>query len=232
MIEVWRSAPPLSRFSRGGARMLAPPAGLSPFLGLEPEPWRGVDPVFTRCVQDGAAISETATRLMAGEVVGWFEGRDEAGPRALGHRSILASPTRDTVRTRLNAVIKQREAFRPFGCSILRSAVSMWFACDADSPYMLRIVEAHRARRDTIPAALHVDGTSRLHTVSAELLPRLATLLEHLVACGHPPLVVNTSMNRRGEPLVHTAAEAFALARATGLDALMVDDVLYTREQP
>jgi carbamoyltransferase len=132
------------------------------------------------------------------------------------------------MRDRLNLEIKRREPFRPFGCSILREHVSDWFECDDDSPYMLRIVRALPERRSAIASALHVDGTSRLHTVSRAHAPRFARLLDLLVERGHPPLLINTSLNGPGEPIVHTAEQAFATAHTLGLDALVIEGVLHT----
>jgi len=218
----------LAACARSGA-LAAPATGLSPYLGPTPAPLTGVDAVFDRRVAGDLALSELVARLVRGEIVGWFEGGDEAGPRALGHRSILATPTLVSVRDRLNGRIKRREPWRPFGCSVLRERVGDWFECDDDSPYMLRIVQARPERQAQIPAALHVDGTSRLHTVTQQAAPRLAQLLEQLVMRRHPPLLVNTSMNGRGEPLVHTAQQAFAFARTAELDALMVEGTLFTR---
>lgn len=212
------------------------PGGISPFLGPEPAPTAAADPTFAWRGDGEAALAACADELVRGAVVGWFEGRDEAGPRALGHRSILASPTPAGMRDRLNLEIKRREPFRPFGCSILREHASAWFECssahDADSPYMLRIVRARPDRRSAIASALHVDGTSRLHTVDRDRTPRLARLLELLLERGHPPLLINTSLNGPGEPIVHTAAQSFATARALGLDHLVVDGALYTPEAP
>jgi carbamoyltransferase len=205
---------------------------VAPFLGPEPEPWTGFDAEFGREVRGDDAFAELVQRIIRGEVVGWFEGRDEAGPRALGHRSVLATPTKESVRARLNGSIKRREPWRPFGCSISRERVCEWFELDDDSPFMLRIVRAREHCRARIPAALHVDGTSRLHTVTHRSSPRLARLLEALRLAGHPPLLVNTSMNGRGAPLVHRASEAFTFARESSLDALVLDDVLYTRGTP
>jgi carbamoyltransferase len=204
----------------------------TPFLGPEPDSWPGGDPEFCRQVDGDAALEELVERLVRGEVIGWFEGRDEAGPRALGHRSILASPMFPETAQRLNRHIKRREAWRPFGCSIARDRVGEWFERDGDSPSMLRIVRARPERRDLIPAVLHVDGTSRLHTVSNDGSTRLARLLEALASRGHPPMLLNTSMNGRGEPLVHRAVEAFALAREASLDALVVEGILYARGRP
>lgn len=219
----------LASCARGVAIEVPEGGRMSPFLGPVPARWTGTDPVFVRSVAGENAMTEAVGRLLRGEVMGWFEGRDEAGPRALGHRSLLASPVVASTRDRLNLRIKRREPWRPFGCSIARDEVGAWFELDDDSPYMLRIVRARPARRPQIPAALHVDNTSRLHTVTREGDPRLARLLDMLVEHGHPPLLLNTSMNGRGEPIVHTAEEAFAFAREAELDALMVEGCLFTR---
>ncbi|HWO26824.1 MAG TPA: carbamoyltransferase C-terminal domain-containing protein [Kofleriaceae bacterium] len=201
--------------------------GISPFLGPEPASTLARHSAFTWRGDGDGALDTCAEELNRGAVIGWFEGRDEAGPRALGHRSILASPTTTGMRDRLNLEIKRREPFRPFGCSILREHVSAWFECDDDSPYMLRIVRARPERRCMIESALHVDGTSRLHTVDRSHAPRLARLLDRMIERGHPPLLINTSLNGPGEPIVHTAEQAFAVARVLGLDALVVDGVLH-----
>lgn len=198
---------PVSRFSA----FLGPlPTVLGPTIGERPADLFG----------------QVAKRLRNGHVIGWFEGRDELGPRALGHRSIFASPVPVHMRDRINLEIKRRESFRPFGCSILREAVADWFLCDEDSPYMLRIVPVRPERRSTIPAVLHHDGTSRLHTVCSTSEPSLAALLKRLVELGHPPLLLNTSFNGPGQPIVHTPDEALECARTLGLDALVVEDRL------
>lgn len=211
-----------------GAPLRRTDRGISPFLGPEPASTFTQHPTFVRNADGDAALTACAAELVRGAVIGWFEGRDEAGPRALGHRSILASPAGAGMRDRLNLQIKRREPFRPFGCSILREHVSAWFECDGDSPYMLRIVRARPERRGAISSALHVDGTSRLHTVDRTHAPRLARLLDRLIEHGHPPLLINTSLNSPGEPIVHTAEQAFATACALGLNALVVEGMLHT----
>jgi carbamoyltransferase len=211
-----------------GAPVQPLPGGISPFLGPEPASAIPTHPAFARRCDGEAALASCAAELARGAVFGWFAGRDDAGPRALGPRSILASPGLAGMRDRLNLEIKRREPFRPFGCSILREHVSAWFECDDDSPYMLRIVRARLERRAAIASALHVDGTSRLHTVTRAQMPRLARLLDLLIERGHPPLLINTSLNGPGEPIVHTAEQAFATARALGLDALVLEGVLHT----
>jgi carbamoyltransferase len=187
-------------------------SGLSPYLGPVPSLPDGADEV----------IEVAARQLAQGAVLAWFEGCDEAGPRALGHRSILASPCLPWMRDHLNHVVKRREAFRPFGCSILREEVARWFEFEGDSPYMLQIARARAELAGQIPAVLHVDQTSRLHTVCDASHPRLARLLRALRDLGHPPLVLNTSLNGPGEPIAHTPEEARAMVRAMGIEGIVV----------
>lgn len=191
---------------------------LSPYLGPQP---------CVSAMEPNDELDEIAAHLQRGEVLGWFEGRDEVGPRALGHRSILASPRFPWMRDHMNERVKRREPFRPFGCSVLREEVGAWFNCDEDSPYMLRIVAARAERRDEIPAVLHVDGTSRLHTVTPESTPRLAALLTRLRELGHPPMLLNTSLNGRGEPIAHTVEDALKIAKELALDGLVVEGRLH-----
>lgn len=187
---------------------------LSPYLG---------PPLLAFASNPRDELDEIAGRLLRGEVLGWFEGRDEVGPRALGHRSILASPRFSWMRDHMNERVKRREPFRPFGCSVLREDVSAWFDCDEDSPYMLRIIAARAERRHEIPAVLHVDGTSRLHTVTPNLAPKLAALLSRLRELGHPPMLLNTSLNGRGQPIAHTIEDAVAIAKELALDGLVIE---------
>lgn len=203
---------------------------LSPFLGPAPAAWDGADSTFSRCTEGEATLAEVVERLQQGQIVGWFEGADEAGPRALGHRSVLASPTDVRIRDRLNQHVKRREPWRPFGCSVLESEAATWFDMEGSSPWMLRIVQARDTLRHRIVAALHIDGSTRLQTITPSSVPGLARLLGALSQAGHPPVLLHTSMNGPGEPIVHTAAQAFAFARSAGLDALMVDSRLYTLE--
>jgi len=210
--------------------IFAPEAGMTAFLG-PPKVWASeLNPEFPVSYSGVEAIQQAAEVLRSGGVVAWFEGRDEAGPRALGHRSLLASPTRIEIRERLNDTIKQREAWRPFGCSLLKESVGDWFDCYSDSPYMLRIAQVHPNKRNQIPAVIHADGTSRLHTVTITRDSRLHALLSHLVTLDHPPILLNTSLNGRGEPIVHTPSETFDFAKRAGLDAVMIEDTLFTRE--
>lgn len=197
---------------------------LSPFLGPSPEAsgslagWRST----------GATIDDVAMAIAEGCVVAWFSGRDEAGPRALGHRSLLVSPIDTNTRHVVNQR-KGREHFRPFGCTILAESATEWFELDGPSPFMLQIARARALASAGIPAVLHVDGTSRIQTVSADDESTLWPLLSALVSLGHPPALLNTSLNVAGEPLAHTAAEAAVTAMRLGADRLVVEGVVYVR---
>jgi carbamoyltransferase len=169
-------------------------------------------------------VREVARRLAAGETVAVARGRAEFGPRALGGRSVLASPTTTQRRDRLNA-LKGREAWRPLA-PVVRDDASRWFHDLRPSPHkILTFVATDTARRE-IPGAVHADGTARVQTVGPGGDPFLRALLEALEANDHPPAVLNTSLNRPGEPIADTADQAVAAARAMRLDAIVVGDEL------
>lgn len=203
-----------------------PPTRIEPFLGPEaaahraPEGWAPLK---------GGAVERVADLILAGALVASVQGCDEAGPRALGNRSILATPVLAELRERLNREVKGREPFRPFGCSILADRAGDWLEMDGDSPYMLRIVAMRPERRGRIPAVVHADGTTRPQTVDATSHPALNALLEALERRGHPPLVLNTSLNGRGEPICHAPQDAFAMAERLGIDAIWTGDRVYVR---
>ncbi len=154
-----------ARSAFGVGQLSKPDRELTPFLGPElldqtpPHPWRSLE------VADPDVAAARA--ILDGEVVGVCRGRDEAGPRALGHRSLLASPTSVAMRDYLNHQVKRRESFRPFGIAILEEAIPGWVEMEGPSPYMLRIGQVHASRRDRIPAAVHTDGTTRVQSVGA-----------------------------------------------------------------
>ena len=200
-----------------------------------------------------AELAETVARLLAEEkVVGWFQGRMEFGPRALGARSILGDPRSPRMQSQMNLKIKFRESFRPFAPSVLRERVSDYFELDTDSPYMLLVapvraelrrettaeeerlfgIEKLNVPRSTIPAVTHVDYSARVQTVRREESPAYYDLLaafERLTGCA---VLVNTSFNVRGEPIVCTPAQAFACFMRTEMDCLVVGDfVLLKTEQ-
>ena len=191
---------------------------------------------------DDALIDTTAEALAAGQAVGWFQGRMEFGPRALGNRSILGDARSPTMQKTLNLKVKHRESFRPFAPSVLREDVRDWFALDGDSPYMLLTASVKQSRcklpaeaqdalfgidrlnvaRSDIPAVTHVDYSARVQTVHRETNPCYHALLEAFKARTGCPVIVNTSFNVRGEPIVCTPADAFGCFMGTDLDCLAI----------
>ena len=191
-----------------------------------------------------ATTDFAADALANGDALGWFQGRMEFGPRALGARSILADPRSPTVQKTLNLKIKYRESFRPFAPSVLREEVADWFELDDDSPYMLMVADVASARRidadnaealfgidklnvprSSIPAVTHVDHSARIQTVHADTNPRYHALLKAFKARTGCPVLVNTSFNVRGEPIVCTPEDAFRCLMGTDLDLLIAGNI-------
>ncbi len=180
-------------------------------------------------VDDEASLVQTTARHIAdGSVVGWFQGRMEWGPRALGNRSILCDPRRADMKEILNRKIKRRESFRPFAPSILREQVSEWFEEDDDVPFMLKVFPIRAEKRAKIPAVTHVDGTGRLQTVHAETNPRYYALISAFRSMTGVPMVLNTSFNEN-EPVVCAPAEALDCFLRTKMDVLVLGDYLVRR---
>ena len=199
------------------------------------------------------SVEKTAQALAEGKVIGWFQGRMEFGPRALGGRSIIGDPRNETMQSTMNLKIKYRESFRPFAPSILREKVSEYFDFDADSPYMLLVapvkeerrlqmsqeqaqlfgIEKLKIARSDIPAVTHVDYSARIQTVAKETHGKYYQLLkafDELTGC---PIVINTSFNVRGEPIVCTPEDAYRCFMRTEMDVLVLEDcVLLKDEQP
>ncbi|MFN8050299.1 MAG: carbamoyltransferase [Acidimicrobiales bacterium] len=207
-----------------------------------------------RRIEDADERAREVARLLAdGRIVGVFQGRAEFGPRALGHRSILADPRSATMHERLNVAIKGRESFRPFAPAVIAELAGDWFDLDGDSPYMLFTAPVHPSRlgawtpgeptgeiaeqlagvRSDIPAVTHVDGSARVQTVDADQSPALHRILvafHELTGC---PVLVNTSFNVRGEPIVHTPDDAYRCFMTTGMDHLLLEESLLDRsDQP
>lgn len=179
--------------------------------------------------QDEDALCKRVARAIAdGKVIGWFQGRMEWGPRALGNRSILADPRRADMKDILNSKIKRRESFRPFAPSVLRHHVAEWFETDDDVPFMMQVYRIQAARRATIPAVTHVDGTGRLQTVTADTNPRYARLIEHFLQLTGVPMVLNTSFNEN-EPVVCRPQEAIDCFLRTRMDVLVLGDTIVSR---
>ena len=164
-------------------------------------------------------VKRAAKAIAEGKIIGWFQGRMEWGPRALGDRSILADPRKAEIKDVLNAKIKRRESFRPFAPSILRESVSEWFETDDDVPFMMQVFQVRPNFREQIPAVVHVDGTGRLQTVHRETNPRFYRLIEHFRELTGIPVLLNTSFNEN-EPIVSYPEEALDCFLRTEMDAL------------
>jgi carbamoyltransferase len=206
--------------------------------------------VFT-VVDDEQLLEKTVAALAAGQAVGWHQGRMEFGPRALGNRSILGDPRSPTMQKALNLKVKYRESFRPFAPSVLRERVADWFEIDADSPYMLLVapVRAERCRkmssdeaalfgidklnvqRSDIPAVTHVDYSARVQTVHKETNPRYHDLISRFEALTGCPVLINTSFNVRGEPIVNTPEDAFRCFMGSEIEFLAVGNCVLLKEQ-
>jgi carbamoyltransferase len=174
-----------------------------------------------------------AAALAAGKIVGWFQGRMEMGPRALGNRSILADPRGRDMKDRLNHEVKQREGFRPFAPSVLSEAGEDYFGGYRESPFMLLVLPVRQAVKSRIPAVVHVDGTGRLQTLngSGDLCPdSYRRLVEEFRDLTGVPVVLNTSFNVRGEPIVMSPDDALNCFYATGIDTLVIGD--FALEKP
>lgn len=180
-------------------------------------------------VPDGP--ERAAQMLVEGKIIGWFQGRMEMGPRALGNRSILADPRHAQVKDLLNSRIKFRESFRPFAPSILEECVGEWFDCSTPSPYMILVYDVLPGKRTLVPAITHVDGTGRVQTVSRRHNPRYHRLIEEFRRLTGVPIVLNTSFNVRGEPIVNTPEQAIDCLTKTGLDALFLGDFVVTKRK-
>ena len=187
-------------------------------------------------------IEKTAQSLSEGEAIGWFQGRMEFGPRALGNRSILGDPRSPDMQKNLNLKVKYRESFRPFAPSVLREDLSEWFEMNVDSPYMLLVgninsdkkiemtdeqiklfgIDKLNIKRSEIPAVTHIDYSARVQTVTKDTNNRYYDLISKFKEKTGCPVVVNTSFNVRGEPIVNTPADAFNCFMGTGLDKLVI----------
>ncbi|MGA2125906.1 MAG: carbamoyltransferase [Xanthobacteraceae bacterium] len=202
-------------------------------------------------LSDDAMIEQTAAALAAAKVVGWFQGRMEFGPRALGARSILADPRSPTMQKMLNLKVKRRESFRPFAPAVLREDLADWFDLDVDSPYMLLVAPVKPSRRrplggadrelsgidrlnvprSDIPAVTHIDCSARIQTVHRDTNPRFHGLIATFRALTGCPVLVNTSFNVRGEPIVCTPRDAFSCFMGTDLDLLVVGNCIVRKDE-
>tara|TARA_Y100000588_G_C14266148_1_gene929967 strand:+ start:1809 stop:3647 length:1839 start_codon:yes stop_codon:yes gene_type:complete len=196
-------------------------------------------------------IERVATALSEEKVIGWMQGRMEFGPRGLGGRSIIADPRSSVMQKQLNLKIKYRESFRPFAPSVLREHISEWFEHDTDSPYMLLVADVKKdkrctmtekeealfgidklnVRRSSVPAITHVDYSARIQTVHSDTNPRYHAVISKFYEKTGCPLVVNTSFNVRGEPIICTPGDAFKCFMGTELDVLAIGNCLLLKEE-
>ena len=179
---------------------------------------------------DGELVKRTAELISESNVIGWFQGRMEFGPRALGGRSILADPRDAKMRDTLNMKIKFREGFRPFAPSVLLDKASEWFEIDCDSPYMLLVAQVREGKR-TIPSVTHVDNSARLQTVTRDEAPLYYDLIREFERITGVPILINTSFNVRGEPIVCTPRDAYLCFMRTNMDQLVLGHQLLDKKQ-
>lgn len=184
--------------------------------------------VITHVADEGELCRSTAEAIADGAVVGWFQGRMEWGPRALGNRSIVCDPRRADMKDILNVKIKRRESFRPFAPSILKEHVAEWFEEDGDVPFMMKVFQIKAAKRALIPAVTHVDGSGRLQTVYRQTNPRYWRLIGAFRDITSVPMVLNTSFNEN-EPVVCRPAEALDCFLRTRMDRLVLDNWIVDR---
>lgn len=193
--------------------------------------FNNVGAVYHEHQRNEELFAEVTDRLEAQEIVGWFQGRMEFGPRALGNRSILADPRSNGMQDRLNHKIKFRESFRPFAPVVIAERCQEWFGIDRPSPYML--VAASVNQPTTVPAITHVDGSARIQTITNSDTPMLSGLLKQFEQKTGCPILVNTSFNVRGEPIVCSAKDAYECFLNSDMDVLVVGSFLLTKsEQP
>jgi len=245
-----------------GNNRRVPAAGGDSMRGSYLGPWFGVDNITEylddlgapyKKLDDAALMSELSAVLAQEKVVGWFQGRMEFGPRALGGRSIIGDPRSAKMQSQMNLKIKYRESFRPFAPAIKAERVGEWFEHDRSSPYMLMVapvraekriamtaaqqqlfgIEKLHVPRSQIPAVTHVDYSARIQTVHAQTNPRFYALLDTFERQTGCPVLVNTSFNVRGEPIVNTPEDAYRCFMRTEMDCLVLENViLYKNEQP
>ena len=202
-------------------------------------------------LSDDELIEHVATALADEKAVGWMQGRMEFGPRALGGRSIIADPRSPAMQKQLNLKVKYRESFRPFAPSVLREDVNEWFEHDTDSPYMLLVADVQKDKRRTmtdeeetlfgvdklnvprssVPAITHVDYSARIQTVHADTNPRYHNVISKFKEKTGCPLVVNTSFNVRGEPIICSPTDAFKCFMGTELEVLAIGNYLMIKEE-
>lgn len=185
-----------------------------------------------RAIATTNSVAEAVERLCHGEIIGWFDGRSELGPRSLGQRSILCDPRRPDAKEILNRKVKRRESFRPFAPAVLLEEVHNWFELDgapAESPFMLRVCEFKADKMERVPAVVHIDGTGRLQTVTGEANGRFYELVKKFYEATGVPILLNTSFNVMGEPIVETPEDAIRCLLKSGLDCCIFEESIVVK---
>lgn len=175
-------------------------------------------------------LAETARLIAENNVIGWFQGRMEWGPRALGNRSILGNPMNPDMKNIVNKRVKHREEFRPFAGSVPKEDASEFFDIPCESPFMLFVFDVKENKRDVVPSITHIDGTCRVHTVTEEVNPLFHNLLKEYGAITGVPVLLNTSFNVRGEPIVYSPHDAYTCFMKTGMDCLVMEDCMINKK--
>ena len=178
--------------------------------------------------KDNILTERIANEISNGKVIGWFQGKMEWGPRALGNRSIIADPRRLDMQDILNIKIKRRESFRPFAPSIMREHVSNWFETDDEVPFMMKVFQIKKDKRKIIPAVTHVDGSGRLQTVYRETNQKYYDLINSFYKITNVPLILNTSFNEN-EPIICKPEEAIDCFLRTKMDILVLENFIISR---
>ncbi len=214
----------------GGPRVPQPFFGIGPTFDTEVEAFLTDNGIpFQRGNRD-EQLRRLAAAIASGQIAGFYQGGAEFGPRALGFRSILADPRDNCMKEKINAAVKYREPFRPFAPAVMREHAADYFECDREAPYMLFNFTVRENKRTVIPAVTHADNSSRIQTVSMEDNPALYRLLAEFKNLTGVPVLLNTSFNLRGHPIVNTPADAFATFCSGGIDILLLGSYLITKQ--
>jgi carbamoyltransferase len=209
---------------------------LSPYLGSTMEKskienLKNYGKLKNSLPKDKLIHERTAELLAEGKIVGWIQGRSEFGPRALGNRSILADPRKKEVKDILNSRVKFREEFRPFAPSILHECGDQYFENYQESPYMDRALKFREEVKHLVPGVVHVDGTGRLQTVKQEWNEQYYNLIKSFMSITGIPIVLNTSFNVMGKPIIHSVEDGLAVYFTSGLDVLVINDELFEKDK-
>jgi carbamoyltransferase len=207
-------------FANEASRERLPTAALGPAY-TEDDIRKALDEVGARYREASDPAAAAAEAVARGQIIGWYQGRMEYGSRALGHRSILADPRIAAMKDRVNAVVKFREGFRPFAPSVTEENAGAYFEKVYDCPFMTSTFTVRPSMRDKIPAVTHVDGTARVQTVSATMEPLYHRVITGVAERTGVPVVLNTSFNIKGQPIVESPNQAIATFFGSGLDVLV-----------